>query len=127
VNKQTWIWIGIGAAVAVGIYLLSKKDSIFRNAIPAPEKHSFAGTVNRNGTPIYLNADGGMTELKARMNQGEKVHIFAQADGYYKIDCDGIWINQNCVDVDSEFRNFTGQLLEPEQDIFSGQIRYNLN
>jgi len=122
-SKQTWIWIAIGAAVAIGIYLIAKNNT----DIPAPEKHSFSGTVNQDGTKMFLNANGSMTELQAVFNRGQRVQVFAQADGMYKVDCDGIWINQNCVDVDKEFRNFTGQLLEPEQDMFSGQIRFNLN
>lgn len=123
-TKQTWIWVGIGVAVAVGIYLLLKDKQTFHNAIPAPEKHGFEGTVNRDGTKMYLNADGNMSELRSVLNQGNRIHIFAQANGMYKIDCDGIWVNQNCVTVDPEFRNFIGDRLEPQQDVFSGQINF---
>lgn len=117
-NKKLLIWLGIGAAVAVAAYLIMKD----KNTPEAPVNHSFTGIVNRDGSELFLNADGNLQALKAKMNKGEKVHIFAQADGMFKVDCDGIWISQDCVTIDREFRNFTGERLEPVQDLLDVRI-----
>ena len=125
-NKKTLIWICIGAAVAVGIYLLTKPKGsggfLGASGVLAPEKHSFSGKVNQDRTSLFKNADGQLNQLPIRMNKGERVSVFAQADGFYKIDCDGIWIPQECVTIDPEYRNFTGDRLEPEQDLLTGKI-----
>jgi len=124
-NKKTWIWLGVGVAVAVAIYFITKDKTsslLGASGIPAPDKHSFSGRINKDGTNLFKNADGNLIQLKAVMNNGEKVQVYAQADGMYKVDCDGIWIDQSCITIDPEFRNFTGERLEPEQDYFTGKI-----
>ena len=124
-NRKTLIWLGVGVAVAVAIYFIAKNNTggLFAatGGIPAPEKHAFKGTVIRD-TQLYKSADGGLYPMSVVMRKGERVSWFGQADGFLKVDCDGIWIDQNCVTADPEFRNFMGERLEPEQELLTGKI-----
>ena len=123
-NRKTLIWLGIGAATAVVIYLVLKNKTSLLGAtgnIPAPEKHAFRGVVSQD-TQLFKNANGQLIPMQVTMRKGERVSWFGQADGFLKVDCDGIWINENCVTADPEFRNFMGERLEPEQDFLTGKI-----
>ena len=126
-NKKYLIWLGVGVAVAVGIYYLSKCKAGTGTGLnatggyPAPEKHAFSGVVNRD-TNLFKNANGQLMPMPVTMRKGEKIKFFAQADGMLKVDCDGIWIDESCVTIDPEYRNFTGARLEPEQDPLTGKI-----
>jgi hypothetical protein len=126
VNRKTILWLGIGVAVAVAIYFIAKgKTGSLLGAcgdIPAPDSNAFTGTVNRNGANLFLNADGQMQKLPTVLNRGDKVKIYGQANGLYKVDCDGIWVDQKCVTADAEYRNFVGDKLEPTQDFRTGKI-----
>jgi hypothetical protein len=124
-NRKTLIWLGVGVAVAVAIYFIAKNKTggLFAATgdLLAPEKNAFKGVVNRD-TQLYKSADGGLYPMPVVMRKGERVSWFGQADGMLKVDCDGIWIDQNCVTADPEFRNFMGDKLEPTQDLLTGKI-----
>ena len=116
-NRKTLIWIGLGVLAVAGLILLSKKSS---KAIPTT--NNFSGVINADKATIYRNADGGeYVPLKATLNRGQKVIIFKQADGFYKVDCDGLWVNQEDISIDREYRNFVGSL-EPMPDELTGKL-----
>lgn len=100
--KQKWI-IGIGAVgiIAYILYANKKKGS-------ADYSNMITGRIVKD-TPVlhfdgeYYNAIG--SELK----QGDPITIHAEKSGYYKVDCDGLYVPCDSVKLDRQFSNFIGK------------------
>lgn len=101
-KKLIYIGLAVGGSLLL-IMLLKKK-----NGNISPSDNKFTGRTNKDAPVFYFN-EGGFVQSGQSLNKGDQVSIFGEFDGYYKIDCDGVYIHAEDCEKDQEFRNFTGK------------------
>uniref|UniRef100_A0A6M3J865 Uncharacterized protein n=1 Tax=viral metagenome TaxID=1070528 RepID=A0A6M3J865_9ZZZZ len=66
------------------------------------------GKVVADNVPLMYFNGTGLIPMGSYLNAGDPITVHAEEYDMYKIDCDGIYINKDSVQLNPEFSNFIG-------------------
>lgn len=104
-TQSTKIWIGIGIAGMLGIILYDQWKKKKQGS--AAFSNMITGKVIKPAPVLHFNGES-YDPIGSQLQVGDKITVHAEQGDYYKVDCDGLYIPCDTVQLDRQFSNFIG-------------------